>query len=309
MRRIVGAVAALLALAACGAKDTRDVLHVGSQRGGTKAVMLASHALDGAPYTVDWSEFPAAQHLLEAIAGGSVDLGLVGDAPFMFAYQSGAPIKAVGAQNVAERPRGALALVVRAASPARGLADLKGKTVATTRGSVGHYLALSALAAAGLPADHVRFTFLAPGDAKAAFSSGRVDAWAIWTPYLPMALKEGARVLVDGHDLVSGYGFEVANDRAVKDHRALLDDFLAREAKALEWARTHPDDYAAVLARETGLPADIAHDYAIKNGRRSVPIDAKVIADQRRVLETFRSAGTVAGTRDVAEAFVLPAGA
>jgi sulfonate transport system substrate-binding protein len=79
--RIAAAVAALLALAACGAKDTREVLHVGSQRGGTKAVMLASHALDGAPYTVDWSEFPAAQHLLEAIAGGSVDLGLVGDAP------------------------------------------------------------------------------------------------------------------------------------------------------------------------------------------------------------------------------------
>jgi sulfonate transport system substrate-binding protein len=181
--------------------------------------------------------------------------------------------------------------------------------VATTRGSVGHHLALAALAAAGLPADYVRFTFLAPGDAKAAFSSGRIDAWAIWTPYLPMALKEGARVLVDGHDLVSGYGFEVANDRAVADQRALLDDFLAREAKALDWARTHPDDYAAVLARETGLPGDIAHDYAIKNGRRSVPIDAKVIDDQRRVLTTFRQAGTVAGTRDIAKAFVPPAGA
>ena len=155
----------------------------------------------------------------------------------------------------------------------------------------------------------MRVTILAPRDAQAAFSSGRIDAWAIWTPYLPMALKEGARVLVDGHDLVSGYGFEVANDRAVREHRALLDDFLAREARALDWARTHPDDYAAVLARETGLPADIARDYAIKNGRRSVPIDAKVIDDQRRVLETFRQAGTVAGTRDIARAFVPPAGA
>ncbi len=305
MKRLLLALGMLLSLAACGrgADSGRETLHVGSQRGGTKAVMLASGALDGAPYAVEWSEFPAAQHLLEAIGGGAVDIGLVGDAPFMFAYQSGSRIQAVGAQYVKERPRAALALVVPAGSPARTLADLKGKTIATTRGSIGHHLVIRALAVAGLPADWVTFSFLSPGDAKAAFSSGAVAGWSVWTPYLATALKEKARIVVDGHDLVTGYGFEVANDDAIAGKPALLADFLKREAKGLAWAHANPDAYAAVLAKETGLPLEIARDYAFKNGRVSVPIDDAVIADQRRVLDDFRNAGAIAGKRDLAAAF------
>jgi sulfonate transport system substrate-binding protein len=299
------AIGMLLALAACGGGAGGDggTLHVGSQRGGTKAVLLASGALEGAPYRVEWSEFPAAQHLLEAIGGGAVDIGLVGDAPFMFAYQAGSRIKAVGAQFVKERPSEALALVVPASSTARTLTDLRGKKIATTRGSIGHYLVIRALAAAKLPPDYVNFVFLPPGDAKAAFSSGSIDGWAIWTPYLPAALAERARIVVDGHDLVAGYGFDVANEAAIAGKRALLADFLQREAKALSWARANPDAYAAVLAKETGLPMSIARDYARKNGRLAVPIDDAVIADQARVLEDFRNAGSVKGERDLADGF------
>jgi sulfonate transport system substrate-binding protein len=307
VKRIAIAFAGLLALAACsrgaGSSDQAAILHVGSQRGGTKAVMLASGALAGAPYTIEWSEFPAAQHLLEAIGAGAVDVGLVGDAPFMFAYQSGSHIRAIGAQFVASRPAGALALVVPEGSTARTLADLKGKKIATTRGSVGHYLVIRALAAAKLPPDWVRFTFLAPGDTKAAFSSGAIDGWATWTPYLPMALKDHARVIVDGQTLVRGYGFDVSNDAAIKARPALLADFLKREAKALSWARANPGAYAKVLARETGLPIDIAQDYAEKNGRTQVPIDDTVIADQRQVLDDFRAAGAIKGDRDLAGGF------
>ncbi|MET0269311.1 MAG: hypothetical protein ABW173_02680 [Sphingomonas sp.] len=91
--------AGLLALTACGrGDDARETLTVASQRGGTKAVMIASGALDGAPYAVEWSEFPAAQPLLEAVGGGAVDLGIAGDAPFMFAYKSCSPNRAVGVQ-------------------------------------------------------------------------------------------------------------------------------------------------------------------------------------------------------------------
>jgi len=307
VKRIAIAFACLLALTACGhgagSADQANVLHIGSQRGGTKAVLLASGALEGASYKVEWSEFPAAQHLLEAIGAGAVDVGLVGDAPFMFAYQSGSHIRAIGAQTVASRPAGALALVVPQGSPVRTLADLKGKKVATTRGSVGHYLVIRALAQAQLPPDWVQFTFLSPGDAKAAFSSGAIDGWATWTPYLPVVLKEHARTIVDGHDLVRGYGFEIANDDAIKAKPALLADFLKREAKALIWARANPGAYARVLAKETGLPIDIARDYADKSGRTSVPIDDNVIADQQQILDDFRNAGVVKGQRTLADGF------
>jgi sulfonate transport system substrate-binding protein len=294
-----------LLLAACGggAGGDADTLHVGSQRGGTKALMIASGVLEGAPYKIEWSEFPAAQHLLEAIGGGAVDIGLTGDAPFIFAYQSGSRIQAIGAELVADRPKDALALIVPAGSKAQTLADLKGKAVATTRGSVGHYLVIRALAEAKLPADWVKLTFLSPGDAKAAFDSGSIAGWATWAPYLAPARKTNARTIVDGSTLVSGYGFLVANVDAIEGKRAHLADFLKREAKALQWVKSHPDEFAQVLSKETGLPIDIARDYAVKNARVAVPIDDKVIEDQRRVLADFKAAGAVEGKRDLAAAF------
>ena len=59
------------------------VLRVANQKGQVKAMMLASGALDGASYKVEWSEFPAAQPLLEAVGGGAADLGLAADAPYL----------------------------------------------------------------------------------------------------------------------------------------------------------------------------------------------------------------------------------
>jgi len=154
-----------------------------------------------------------------------------------------------------------------------------------------------------IPADAVRFTWLSPGDTRAAFASHQVDAWACWTPYASTAIKEGARVVADGQKLIWGYAFEVANEQAIADRKALLADFLRREAKALDWAATHQAEYARTLAAETGLPPDIALVMVEKNGRRSVPIDQRVIEDQNVVLKTFADAGEIRTDRPLEKAF------
>jgi sulfonate transport system substrate-binding protein len=110
-----GMLAILLGLmvVACGQGGDIAVLRVANQKGSTRAMMEAAGVLKGASYRVEWSEFPAAQPLLEAVAGGAADLGLAGDAPFIFAYQSGAPVKAVGALATAGHPSDALGVIVR----------------------------------------------------------------------------------------------------------------------------------------------------------------------------------------------------
>ncbi len=283
--------------------DNGEVLRVGSQKGGTKALMLAAGALSGAAYRVEWSEFPAAQPLLEAIGSGAVDVGLAGDAPFLFAYEAGGPIQAVSAQHVDPRPSAALAIVVPQASPIRDIGGLKGRRIATTRGSVGHYLVLRALERQGWHINDVRITFLAPSDSAAALSAGAVDAWSTWVPYVSLALAGGGRIVVDGQDLVGSYSFDVANSAIIGPKRAILTDFLAREARALRWALAHPDAYARVLAAETGLPLAIAGMMVRKNARLTVPIDAPVILEQRQVLDTFAHAGEVTPRRALSQAF------
>ncbi len=297
--------AANLALAGCrlGPGDGAGVLRVGSQKGGTKALMLAAGALAGAAYRVEWSEFPAAQPLLEAIGSGAVDVGVAGDAPFLFAYEAGGPIRAVAAQHVDPRPDATLAIVVAKSSPIRDFAQLKGRRIATTRGSIGHFLILRALERQGWRVSDVHITFLAPSDSAAALSAGAVDAWSTWVPYLTLALAGGARIVADGQDLVSSYSFDVANAEIIGPKHAILADFLAREARALHWALAHPDAYARVLAAETGLPLAIAGVMVRKNARAAVPIDGNVILSQRRVLDTFANAGEIAPRRPLSQAF------
>jgi sulfonate transport system substrate-binding protein len=280
------------------------VLHVGSQRGGTKALLLSSGALEGAPYKIEWSEFPAAQNLLEAIGAGAVDVGVAGDAPFQFAYQSGQPIKAVGALAARPRPPGVLAILVPRSSPIHTAADLKGKRIATTRGSVGHYLILRALDVSGLKPGDVQITFLSPGDSKAAFESGAIDAWSTWSPYIPTALADGARIIADGSGYYKGTAFDVANARSAQSKKDALSDFLRREARAYAWAKAHPHEFAKVLARETGLPDDIAFYHVTHQLLSRVPIDTALKADERDVVANFRKAGVLAGSQPLDDAYV-----
>lgn len=293
-----------LGLAAATFKGRDDkVLRVANQKGQVKAMMIASGVLNGAPYTVEWSEFPAAQPLLEAVGGGAVDLGLAADAPFIFAYQSGSPVKAIAVQAPANQASDALAILVKTDSPLKSAQDLVGKSVATTRGSIGHHLLLQALERAHIPADKVRVTFLPPGDAKAAFDSGAIDAWATWTPYTNVAIKEGARTVVDAKDYGLPLYIDIANADSIDPKRAMLADFLQREAKAIAWARAHPDQFAQVLAKETGLPLDIARASFDRNNRIAQPIGAKIIAHEQAITARFQKADLTDGKRDVASAF------
>lgn len=290
-------------VAACAKGGGGDnVLRVGSQRGGTKAMLTGSGTLEGLPFKIEWSEFPAAQHLLEALGAGAIDLGGVGDAPFLFAYQSGSPIRSVQAIRYESR-NAATAILVRRDSPILDIGQLKGKRIATGRGSVGHFLLLKAMERARLSARDLTIVFLPPGDAKGAFSSKAIDAWSTWNPYSAAAiLHDGARSIIDLRSTRETYGFIAANDLAIAAKRPLIEGFLTRHARALRWASSHIDDYTRDLALETGLPADVARYTA---DRRSIPVatDATVIAAQQDVLETFRKSGAGDFHRSLANAY------
>jgi sulfonate transport system substrate-binding protein len=265
--------------------------------------MIASGALDGAPYTVEWSEFPSAQALLEALGAGAVDVGAVGDAPFIFAYAAGDKIKAVEASR-ASGGGAATAVLVKAGSPIRTAADLKGKRIATGRGSIGHYLLLRVLEGAGLGPKDVTIVFLNPGDSKAAFDSGAVDAWSTWGSYVGLAqLHDHTRIIADGQGLLTGIAVEAATDSAIAAKRPQLEDFLARLAKAARWEHDHKPQYAAVLAKETGLPADVALYTVSMYGLNPTPIDASVLAEEHQTLDHYVRGGVIPSAPNIDGAF------
>jgi sulfonate transport system substrate-binding protein len=298
------ALAALLVLAACG-KPREDVaapvLRVGDQRGGIQALLTAAGELKDVPYKVEWALFPAAAPLVEALGAEAVDVGGIGGAPFAFAYASGTKIKAV----YAYRPQGpdagkASAIVVRPDSPIRSVADLKGKRLATIKGSAGHDLALKLLEKAGLKPADIQWVYLHNGESKAALAAGSIDAWSTWGSYVGIAvLEDKDRIVADGSQVQPGAGFYAATDSAIATKRPQLADFLARVARARDWARAHPDDYAKVLASETKLPFEVAK-FAISSYLGvSVPIDPALVDEQKAIFTRYRAAGIVTKLPDI----------
>src|SRR5258705_12238940 len=97
------------------------------------------------PYTTLFRS--AGPQLLEALAAGSLDFGLTGDSPPVFAQAAGRDLLYVGAEP--PKPESS-AILVPSDSPLRTLADLKGRRVALQKGSSAHYLLVRALDKAGL---------------------------------------------------------------------------------------------------------------------------------------------------------------
>ncbi|KVL94496.1 ABC transporter substrate-binding protein [Burkholderia stagnalis] len=291
--------AAPLALRAQSA--TRPLLRAGDQKGGLRALLEAAGELNGLAYDIAWTEFPAAAPLAEALNAGAVDCGPIGDAPVIFALASGAQIKVIGANR--SDPYGT-AVVVRPDAPLKTAADLKGKRIGTTRGSIGHFVTLKALDAAGLAPDDVSFRFLPPADTMLALASGSIDAWATWEPYTALAETSGrARVLVSGRGLWSGLSYLAATDAAIAAKRDVLRDFLQRVVRAQAWSYQHADAFSAALARIIGIPQPAAKLQFERRRTRWLPIDAAVIAEQQRTADFYLKAGLLRQPLDVRATF------
>ena len=271
--------------------QTRPLLRAGDQKGGLQSLLEASGELKNLPYDIKWTEFPAAAPLAEALNADAVDFGPIGDAPLLFTLASGSRVKVFG---VNRSDAYGTAILVAANSTLKDASSLKGKSVATNRGSIGHFVTLKALASVGLKAEDINLRFLSPPDAKLALTQGAIDAWATWEPYTALAESGGhARVLVNGRGLWSGLSYLAATESALRDKRAILKDFLQRSERAQIWATSHPAEYSNTLARIVGIPAEAARLQFERRQTRWQAIDAKVIADQQRTADFYLEAGLI----------------
>ncbi len=192
--------------------SAQTTLRVGDQKGNSQAVMEAAGVLKDVPYKIEWKEFPAAAPLLEALSAGAIETGLVGDAPFTFAAASGVPVKAIAAMR---QSREGLAILVP-----EQFADQEFRRSARQEDRDRPRLdrpsadPRRAREARDGSASDVQIAFLAPSDAKVAYTQGSVDAWSTWEPYVSQeeVLFKSRRVIT-AEGLTPGLGFQVARPR------------------------------------------------------------------------------------------------
>jgi sulfonate transport system substrate-binding protein len=295
MRLILVAGLLLGAIASAGAQTT---LRVDDQKGNSQAVMEAAGVLKDVPYRIEWKEFAAAAPLLEALGAGAIETGLVGDAPFTFAAAANVPVKAIGAVRQSQE---GLAVLVPHDSRIQNFEDLRGKKIATGRGSIGHQLILAALESKGWSSADVLLVFLAPSDAKVAYSQGSVDAWSTWEPYTSQeeVLFQSRRVIT-GEGITPGIGFQVASPDAIRDKRPELEDFLRRLTAARAWSLTNVNGYAESWGKLMNIPPAVPLNWLSRAKIHIAPIDDGVVADEQKTIDLYFRAGLIKQKLDAA---------
>jgi sulfonate transport system substrate-binding protein len=155
-------------------------------------------------------------------------------------------------------------------------------------------LILAALEARGWKPDDVQIAFLAPSDAKVAYTQGAVDAWSTWEPYVSQeeVLFKSRRVIT-GEGLTPGLGFQVATPTAIRDKRRELEDFVRRLAVARAWSAGNVGSYAETWGKLMHIPTSVPLNWLTRAKIRITPIDDGVVADEQKTIDLYFRSGLI----------------
>ena len=286
-----GVVALLAAAVSFGVvlEAQADGLRIGYQKYGTLVLLKARGTLEKrlAEQGVDvqWTEFPGGPQLLEGLNVGSIDFGVTGETPPVFAQAAGADLLYVAYEPPAPTSE---AILVPKDSPIKSVKDLKGKKVVLNKGSNVHYLLVRALEDAGLKYSDIQTIFLPPADARAAFERGSVDAWVIWDPYQAAAEQQlQARTLRDASGIADNHQFYLATKPYAEQHPKVIEALIEEVRDVGEWAKANPEEVTRQVAPILGLPVDITRTAVQRQGYGAQFLTPDVVSAQQKIADSF----------------------
>lgn len=267
--------AAVLGLAACGSDDDNASgasasTTASGKPAAPKSITIAYQAIPNGDLVVkhegwlekalpdtkiEWKLFDSGGAVNEAVAGGSVDIGLAGSSPVSRGLSQPLPYEVPWIHDVIGK---AEALVVK--KDITSIEQLKGKKVATPLASTSHYSLLAALKDAGLSGQDVKVIDAEPDDIYAAWSRGDIAGAYVWNPNLAKIVKDGGHVLVSSEDLAkegkTTYDLAVVTKDFAGKYPDAVKTWVAQQDKAVKLYRSDPNAAAAAVGAELNLSAD-----------------------------------------------------
>jgi aliphatic sulfonates family ABC transporter substrate-binding protein len=270
--------------------QTARRIRIGFQKGEPILIAAKQNRSFEAAFTplgisVEWLEFPFGPPLLEAMRVGSIDVGVVGDTPPIFAQAAQAPLVYVAARPGAG---GGMGILVPPGSKLNDLRDLKDKRVALAQGSAAQNLLIAALKKAGLEYTDIIPAYLAPADAAAAFAQGNIDAWSIWDPYLALGeARPGVRMLASGRDITPQNSFYLAHRDYATQQPEIIRKFVEIVIATGGWCDGNRQNVAKLLSDGTGVPLAIMRVTVGRADFPCVPISQALLNQQQEIADRF----------------------
>jgi ABC-type nitrate/sulfonate/bicarbonate transport system substrate-binding protein len=177
-------------------------------------------------------------------------------------------------------------------SPIKSIKDLAGKTIAVNAlGAHLDYTVREALHSVGLPENAAKLVVVPGPQLEQVLRSKQVDvsAFGYWQKtYEGVALKNGGLQKIVGDTDVLGEiagGFTVLRRDWIKQHPQAAKIFVEKSQAALEFARLHPEETKALIAKvlaSRGENAEIAQyftGYGVREGGKAVNRDLQFWID------------------------------
>jgi sulfonate transport system substrate-binding protein len=271
-----------------------------------KGLLEQEFAKDGV--AIRWVQTLGSNKALEFLNAGSLDFGSTAGAAALVARINGNPIKSIYVYSHPEWT----ALVVRKDSPIRAVADLKGKSVAVTRGTDPHIFLVRALNAANLTEKDVRIVLLQHPDGKTALIRGDVDAWAGLDPMMAAAeVEDGAR-LIYRNPQANSWGILNVRQQFLTEHPDAVRRVLSAYEAARHLALAQPAELKRIFMAVTKLPEAVVDKQL--NERTDLSMSQIGEAQRQSIMAAglaLQQAGVIAADVDVkasVEALIEPVG-
>ena len=231
-------------------------------------------ALKDQGVTVNWVQSAGSNKANEALRAGAIDVGSTAGSAALLARSNGSPIKTI---DIYSQPEWA-ALVVAKDSPIKEVSELKGKSVAATKGTDPYFFLLQALEQAGLGPDDVTVENLQHADGRAALENGSVDAWSGLDPIMAGAEENGATLIYRNLDF-NTYGALNATESFLKDSPEIAQVVVDSYEKARAWAAENQKETATILADVAGLETPVAEKVILERSN----LDVSAVPGQKLV--------------------------
>ena len=245
----------------------------------------------GDSVAVEWVQSAGSNKANELLRSGSIDVGSTAGSAALLARANGSPIQVI---DIYSQPEWS-AIVVGADSGITDVAELKGASIAATKGTDPYFFLLQALGEAGLTVDDVEVQNVQHADGRALLEGGSVQAWAGLDPIMAAAqVESGAELLYRNVDF-NTYGFLNATEDFITNHPDVAQVVVDAYEAARVWALENPDELAQLLADAASIDIEVARTVITERSNldvSGVPGDAQV-----KVLEII--APVIADSGDV----------
>lgn len=245
---------------------------------------------------VEWVQSAGSNKANELLRSGSIDVGSTAGSAALFARANGSPIQVI---DIYSQPEWS-AIVVGADSEITEVAELKGTSVAATKGTDPYFFLLQALEEAGLSISDVEVQNVQHADGRALLEGGSVQAWSGLDPIMAAAeVESGAQLIYRNVDF-NTYGFLNATEEFITDHADVAQVVVDAYEEARVWALEHPEETAQLLADAASIDLEVAQTVIAERSNldvSGVPGEAQ-IAVLEKIAPIIAESGDVAGGQE-----------